>query len=111
MEMGEKFSRNSDTNILFKGYRNDGADKKIKDIAMRCHEGRPWVGILSWDLSIDEDEGIVLIEINTSGQSAWFLQMVNGESLLVKILIRFLNLSSDDMVLGVDLSMVIYLGN
>jgi len=32
-------------------------------------------------MSIDSDGHFVLIEVNTSGQSAWFCQMVNGEPL------------------------------
>lgn len=33
------------------------------------------------DLSLDTEGAVVLIEVNTTGQSAWFCQMVNGESL------------------------------
>ena len=45
------------------------------------HANLPYVGILSWDLSLDTEGAVVLIEVNTTGQSAWFCQMVNGESL------------------------------
>lgn len=45
------------------------------------HANLPYLGILSWDLSLDTEEAVVLIEVNTTGQSAWFCQMVNGESL------------------------------
>lgn len=39
------------------------------------------MGILSWDLTIDEEGQVVIIEMNSTGQSAWFPQFVNGESL------------------------------
>lgn len=45
------------------------------------HANLPYLGILSWDLSLDTEGSVVLIEVNTTGQSAWFCQMVNGESL------------------------------
>ena len=45
------------------------------------HANLPYLGILSWDLSLDTAGAVVLIEVNTTGQSAWFCQMVNGESL------------------------------
>ena len=45
------------------------------------HANLPDLGILSWDLSLDTEGAVVLIEVNTTGQSAWFCQMVNGESL------------------------------
>ena len=45
------------------------------------HANLPYLGILSWDLSLDTEGAVVLIEVNTTGQSAWFCQMVNVESL------------------------------
>lgn len=45
------------------------------------HANLSYLGILSWDLSLDTEGAVVLIEVNTTGQSAWFCQMVNGESL------------------------------
>lgn len=45
------------------------------------HANLPYLGILSWDLSLDTEGAVVLIEVNTTGQSAWFCQMVNSESL------------------------------
>lgn len=80
-ECGDKFTKHPDSKICFEGYRIEGAGAKIRDTAIRCHERMPWLGILSWDLSIDAEGRIVLIEVNTTGQSAWFCQMVNGEPL------------------------------
>ncbi len=49
--------------------------------AKRMHEKTPQVGMISWDLSLDEQGGIILIEANFYDQSVWFPQMINGEPL------------------------------
>lgn len=54
---------------------------RIKETVLKMHANLPYLGILSWDLSLDTEGAVVLIEVNTTGQSAWFCQMVNGESL------------------------------
>ena len=50
-------------------------------MAKKLHSYVPWLGIISWDLTINEQGDITLVEMNTTGQSAWFCQMVNGEPL------------------------------
>ncbi len=60
---------------------NWGGVKNIMSIAIKLHERVPYMGILSWDLTIDEEGQVVIIEMNSTGQSAWFPQFVNGESL------------------------------
>ena len=55
--------------------------KEIINIAYECHKLTPGLGMLSWDFAIDENENINLIEVNTFGQSIWFPQYINGESL------------------------------
>ena len=56
------------------------------------HANLPYLGILSWDLSLDTEGAVVLIEVNTTGQSAWFCQMVNGESLFGENTVKMLQL-------------------
>lgn len=80
-EYGERFDRHPDTGIVFDNYIIHGADNAIREQAKRLHGLVPWLGIISWDLSIDGDGKITIIEMNTTGQSAWFCQMVNGEPL------------------------------
>ena len=48
------------------------------------HANLPYLGILSWDLSLDTEGAVVLIEVNTTGQSAWFCQMVKMLQLIRK---------------------------
>lgn len=80
-EFGEKFDHHPDTGTVFENYSICGADSVIREQAKRLHSLVPWLGIISWDLSIDVDGKITIIEMNTTGQSAWFCQMVNGEPL------------------------------
>lgn len=38
----------------------------------------PQLGIISWDLTVDQNGEIVLIEANTRGQGIWISQMAHG---------------------------------
>lgn len=80
-EYGEILDKHPDSGVVFKNYKVDGADGGIQKMVIKCHEKLPWLGFLSWDLSIDDTNNVVLIEVNTTGQSAWFPQMVNGKPL------------------------------
>ena len=46
--------------------------------AKKLHLNAPQLGIISWDLTVDQNGVFVLIEANTRGQSIWFPQMANG---------------------------------
>lgn len=80
-EYGERFDEHPDTGIVFNGFQIKEAQSKIREAAMTLHSRIPYLGIISWDLTIAQNGNIVLIEMNTTGQSAWFCQMVNGEPL------------------------------
>lgn len=58
-----------------------GHFKRVIGLIKEKHGRMPHLGILSWDITLDENANPVIIEINTTGQSAWFCQMVNGEPL------------------------------
>ena len=79
-EQGESFSKHPDTNIVFEGYKIDGFFKLI-NTCKKMHAITPQLGIISWDVTIDEDGEVTLLEINTCGGSSWFPQMANGEPL------------------------------
>ena len=78
--MGDFYTEHPDTKIKFNGYCISKVTD-IVDVALKCHTCIPWLGILSWDFSLDENGTPVLIELNATGQSAWFPQMCNGEPL------------------------------
>lgn len=81
-EYGEAVFEHPDTHIIFSNYvvLPDGTEI-LESMARKLHSRVLHLGILSWDLGIDSKGNVVLIEMNSSGQSAWFCQMVNGEPL------------------------------
>lgn len=83
-EYGESFDRHPDSHIEFQGYCFPIKGEQLWETAKALHYRVPNMGIVSWDLTIDEVGVITIIEMNTIGQSAWFCQMVNGEPLFGK---------------------------
>lgn len=75
-----RYSTHPDTGVVFKGYKVAGVPQMI-DAAHKMHARLPQLKMISWDLAYDDNENVVIIEVNTTGQSVWFPQMVNGEGL------------------------------
>lgn len=74
-EFGERFEEHPYSHIKFENY--DMAPlKKIVEVAYKLHGYVPMLKMISWDWSLDENDIPVLIEMNISGQSVWFPQMV-----------------------------------
>jgi len=78
-EMGERYEVHPYSNVTFDGYDMSPL-RNIVEVAHRLHGYVPMLKMISWDWSLDENDKPVLIEMNISGQSVWFPQMVNGES-------------------------------
>lgn len=76
-EFGKRYKEHPDTHTVFKGYKLNFVPELIKT-AKKLHLNAPQLGIISWDLTVDQNGVFVLIEANTRGQSIWFPQMVNG---------------------------------
>lgn len=92
-EYGEGFDCHPDTGVKFEGYSiGEGKVDALINMAKLLHARMPYLGILSWDFTIDKEGKIVIIEVNTTGQSAWFCQMVNGEPLFGDNTPQILNL-------------------
>ena len=87
----ETIVRHPDSKILFDGYSIPNFSK-IVDTAFVCHGRLPGVGIVSWDIVLDENEVPVIIETNLTGQSTWFPQIVNETSLFNRNTSAILNL-------------------
>lgn len=79
-EYGEKLSEHPDSKVVFLGKTIPQIDEIVQK-TKELHQCVPYLGVVSWDMSLDENDIPVLIEMNTTGQSAWFCQMVNGEPL------------------------------
>ena len=78
LENGQKFDKHPDTNVKFEGYKIPKIPEMI-ELAKKYHYKIPHMGIIAWDLTLDEEEKIVIIEANISCPSIWFPQYVNGE--------------------------------
>lgn len=75
-----RYTSHPDTGVVFKDYQVSGVPQMI-DAAIKMHARLPQLKMISWDLAFDENENVVIIEVNTTGQSVWFPQMVNGKGL------------------------------
>lgn len=79
-EQGERFIKHPDTDITF-------ADCKIEklpllvDTCKQMHAITPQLGVISWDVTLNENDCAELLEINTRGGGSWLPQMANGEPL------------------------------
>lgn len=76
-EFGKRYKEHPDTHTVFKGYKLSFVPDLIK-IAKKLHLNAPQLGIISWDLKVDQNGEIVLIEANTRGQGIWISQMAHG---------------------------------
>lgn len=71
-----KFSEHPDTGVVFDNYYVGNIQQMIS-VAVKLHEITPQLGIISWDLTFDENDNVVLIEANCKEQSVWFPQIIN----------------------------------
>ena len=81
-EYGETYTEHPDSHVKFEGYSvlPEGT-KVLADMARKLHFRVLHLRVLSWDLGLDENGNIVLIEMNASGQSSSICQRVTGEPL------------------------------
>lgn len=77
-EMGERYEKHPDSGIVFDNYSIPDL-QSVVEVALKLHGRIPHIKMISWDWSLDKNNIPVLIEINISGQSVWFPQMLNGE--------------------------------
>lgn len=68
-----------DSNIRFDGYYIPGIEKIIS-CAYSCHKRTPHTRFVSWDFTLDENLGPVLIEANMLGHTSMFPQAASGVS-------------------------------
>lgn len=76
-EFQKRYLEHPDTKIKFEGYCIPQI-KKIEEAAKKLHSKILQVGIISWDLTLDKDENVVMIEANIRGGGIWVIQMAHG---------------------------------
>ena len=77
-EFRDSFSSHPDTGYVFKGSSLPYIRSMI-NVAEKMHVNGLSLGLISWDITVDEDGTFVLIEANTNGQTVWFPQMASGK--------------------------------
>lgn len=77
-EFGEKFYKHPDTNVLFDGYHINNFNKLL-DAAYKLQALFPKVGCINFDLTLNENEEVVLIEANMEYGAVWLPQMAHGK--------------------------------
>lgn len=75
-----KLKAHPDSLQLFNEYRLPFMPDVIKT-AYSLHGCFPGIGIISWDITVDDRNRIVIIEANMKGQGLWFPQIISGKSL------------------------------
>ena len=95
---GEQFDKlyteHPDTGTVFEGIVIPQMPKMM-EAAKKMHRKTPQIGMISWDLSVDDKGDVILIEANFYDQSVWFPQMINGEPLFGDDLAYMLELIKD----------------
>jgi len=77
-EFKDEFITHPDTNIKFEGYKIEGFEKVIEAVK-KLHVLVPNIGVINWDMTIDEAGIPNLIEANINGGSIWLFQMAHGQ--------------------------------
>lgn len=79
-EYGKKYEKHPDSGVIFADYELPFMDS-VRQAAKNIHSQMLWLGVLSYDMTVDANGQIVLIEINALGQSSWMPQMICGKPL------------------------------
>lgn len=94
-EYGEVFTSHPDSKVVFSDYRLlacGGVILRLKEMAILLHSRMPFMGVLGWDLTIDSNNQVVVVEVNSIGTGIWLNQFVNGEPLFGDNTPKMLNL-------------------
>lgn len=78
-EFNDKYKAHPDTNVIFKDYKIDNFNEII-EAAINLQKLIPHVGCINWDLTLDQNEDVVLIEGNMRYGGIWIVQMAHGIS-------------------------------
>lgn len=76
-EFQKRYYKHPDSGIIFKDYNIPETRKMLKEIK-NVHSQIPQIGMISWDLTVNDKGQTVVIEMNLAGQSIWLSQMANG---------------------------------
>lgn len=76
-EFQERYYTHPDSGITFDGYRVPET-KLALDAVGKIHQRIPQLGMISWDVVVNDKNEVIIIEMNVKGQSVWLPQMAHG---------------------------------
>lgn len=76
-EFKTEFTSHPDTNVIFENYKIELFPKVI-EATKKMHQLISDIGIISWDMTIDQYGDPVLIESNIKGGGIWMIEMAHG---------------------------------
>ena len=76
-EFKEEFVEHPDSKLKFEGYRIPLLPNVV-DAVKRMHYSLPAIGVINWDMTLDESGQPVLIEADVNGGGIWLFQMAHG---------------------------------
>lgn len=76
-EFKEEFVEHPDSKLKFEGYRIPLLPNAV-DAVKKMHYSIPSIGVINWDMTLDESGEPVLIEANVNGGGIWLFQMAHG---------------------------------
>jgi len=76
-EFQERYYTHPDSDIVFKGYRVPETILAIEAVE-QIHQRIPQLGMISWDVVVNDKNEVIIIEMNVKGQSVWLPQMAHG---------------------------------
>ena len=76
-EFQDRYYTHPDSGVVFKGYRIPETTSAI-DAVEKIHQRIPQLGMISWDVVVNDKNEVIIIEMNVKGQSAWLPQMAHG---------------------------------
>lgn len=77
-QFNDQYTVHPNSKTVFEGYKIEGFSNTI-DAVKKLHAIVPNIGVINWDMTIDEDGNPVLIEANINGGGIWVFQEAHGK--------------------------------
>ena len=76
-EFNKSYEIHPDSNLKFEGYKIE-LFPNVLETAKKMHSLLPSIGVINWDMTIDESGNPTIIEANVNCGSIWLFQMAHG---------------------------------
>ena len=76
-EFQDRFYVHPDSGVEYKGYTVPETTRVIEAVE-NVHQKIPQIGMISWDVVVNDNDEVIIIEMNIRGQSVWLSQMAHG---------------------------------